>query len=117
MFQLITLLKPDFNCSNNFSLSFVDKVTTGTYKFVSVVLNFPGPVELVITQFDDHVKFKLTSQLINDISRALQKLLKYFNGTILSTSLSLPLSGVFPVIFMLDSNGLEFSKLSFGSSL
>ena len=37
----MTLLKPDFNCSNNFALSFVDKVTTGTYKFISVILNFP----------------------------------------------------------------------------
>ena len=60
MFQLITLLKPDPNCCNNFSLSFVDKVTTGTYKFVLVILNFPLPVELVITQVDDHVKTSLT---------------------------------------------------------
>ena len=30
LFQLIVLLKPDFNCGNNFALSWVDKVTTGT---------------------------------------------------------------------------------------
>ena len=30
LFQLIVLLKPDFNCSNNFALSWVDRVTTGT---------------------------------------------------------------------------------------
>ena len=47
----------------------------------------------------DHVKIRLTSQLINGISRVLQKLLKYVNGTIISTSFVLPLSGVFPVIF------------------
>ena len=117
MFQLITLLKPDLNCCNNFSLSSVDKVTTGTYKFVSVILNFPLPVELVKAQLGDHVKIKLTSQLIYGISRVLQKLLKYFNGTIISTSFSLPSSGVFPVIFILDLNDLEFAKLSFGSSL
>ena len=29
-FQLIVLLKPDFNCANNFAISWVDKVTTGT---------------------------------------------------------------------------------------
>ena len=39
LFQLITLLKPDFNCSNNFALSCVDKITTGTYNFVSVIAN------------------------------------------------------------------------------
>ena len=34
-----------------------------------------------ITQFFDQVKIKLISQLIKVISRVLQKLLKYFNGT------------------------------------
>ena len=43
--------------------------------FVSAVSNFPTPVELVITQVDDHVKMRLISQLINGISRVLQKLL------------------------------------------
>ena len=90
LFKLITFLKPDFNCCNNFALSCVDKVTTVTYNFVSVILNVPAPVELVITQVDDHVKIKLTSQLIKGISRVLQKLFKYFNGTIISTSFSLP---------------------------
>ena len=54
---------------------------------------------------------------MNSISRVLQKLLKYFNGTIILTSFVLPLAGVFPVIFSLDLNDLEFAKLSFGSSL
>ena len=73
--------------------------------------------KLVIAQDDDHVKKRLISQLINDISRVLQKLLKYFNGTIISTSFVFPLLGVFPVIFTLDLNDSEFARLSFGSSL
>ena len=79
--------------------------------------NVPAPKELVITQVDDHIKIKLTSQLIKGISRVLKKLLKYFNGTIISTSFSLPAAGVFPVTFILDLNDLESAKLSFGSSL
>ena len=110
-------MKPDFSCSNNFALACVDQVTTGTYNFVSVISNFPSPVELTITQVDDHVKIKLTSQLIKGISIVLQKLLKYFNGTIISTSFSIPLAGVLPVIFILDLNYLEFANLLFGSSL
>ena len=62
------------------------------------------PVELVITQALDHVKIRLTSQLISGISRVLQKLLKYFNGTIISTSFVLPAARVFPVVFILDLN-------------
>ena len=59
----------------------------------------------------------LTSQLIDEISRVLQKLLKYFRGTIISTSFSLPASGVFPVIVILDLNDSESAKLSSSSSL
>ena len=51
-----------------------------------------------ITQVDDHVKIRLTSQLINGISRALQKMLKYFIGTATSTFFVLPVVGAFPVI-------------------
>ena len=57
---------------------------------------------------------RLTLQLINGISRVLQKLLKYFNGTIISTSFSLPPAGFFPVIFILDLNDSESVKISFG---
>ena len=99
LFQLIVLLKPDFNCWSNFALSWVDKVTTGTYSFVSVIENFPSAVELVIAQSLDQVKRRLSLQLINGISRVLQKLLKYFNGTIFSTSFLFPLLGVFYFIF------------------
>ena len=60
---------------------------------------------------------KLTSQLVKGISRVLPKLLKYFNGTIISKSFSLPAARVFPVIFVLDLHDSESAKLSFGSSL
>ena len=42
------------------------------------------------------------SSLINDNSRVLQKLIKYFNCRIISTSFVLPSAGVFPVIFILQ---------------
>ena len=74
------------------------------------------PVELVIAQSLDQVKIRLTSQLINGISGVLQKLLKYFNGTInLPSSVFLSFR-VFPVIFTLDLNDSEFAKLLFGST-
>ena len=86
-------------------------------KFVSVIVNLPALVEFGITQADDHIKIRLTSQLINVISRALHKLLKYFNDAIISTSFVLSSSGVFPVIFILDLNDWKSVKLLFGSSL
>ena len=76
LFHLIVLLNPVFNCSKNLLSSSVDKVTTGTYNFVSVIVNaaFAGALisclaglspraattAFVIislkTQFSDHVK-------------------------------------------------------------
>ena len=49
----------------------------------------------------DQVKKRLISQLIKSISRVLQKLLKYFNDTIISTFF-VTLSPVTPVIFCLN---------------
>ena len=46
---------------------------------VSVIANSVFPDAEEIPQFSDHVKLRLISQLINDSSRALQKLLKYFD--------------------------------------
>ena len=43
-------------------------------------------------------KSKLISQIIKDISRVLQKLLNYFNGTAILTSFILLSAGVTPVI-------------------
>ena len=54
--------------------------------------------------FGDHVSIRLISQLIKIISRVLQKLLQYFNGTTILTSFVLPAAGVFPEIFTLDLN-------------
>ena len=59
---------------------------------------------LIIRQFSDHVKISSTSQLINSISRILQKLLNYFNGTVISTPFISPSSLVWPVIFVLNVN-------------
>ena len=50
-------------------------------------------------------------------SRVLQKLLKYFNGTAISTFIPLPSWGVLPVILTLNSNNLESVMEAFGSSL
>ena len=74
-------------------------VTTGAWSFVWVILNLPAPVELVITHVDDRVELRLISQLIKGISGVLQKLIKYFNGTINRTSSLLLLAAVIPVIF------------------
>ena len=81
---------------NNLISSSLDKVTTGTYNLRSVILcvapvgalslTTRGPAstclrsKLVITQFLFHFSSKNTSQLINGIFSALQKLPKYFNG-------------------------------------
>ena len=54
------------------------------------------------------------SQLIKLISRVPQKLLKYFNGTIISTSSVFPLAGAFPVAFILDINDSDQIMLSLG---
>ena len=72
-----------------------------------LIVNVLAPVELVITQVADHVKMRLTSQLFNGFSGVLQKLLKYFNGTIISTSSVLPPASAFTFIFTLESNDSE----------
>ena len=61
-----------------------------------------------IAQPADQVRMRSISQLISGISRVLQKLLKYFDGTAISTSLVLPAAGVLPAILTLDLNGSEF---------
>ena len=68
-----------------------------------------------MTQVDDHVRIRLISQLIKIISRFLQKLRKYFNGTAISTPF--PSSDIFSVIFTLVLNDSQSAKVSFGSSL
>ena len=82
------------------------KVTTGIKSFVSVVQNvasWTATAVDIITQFLDQFRSKLILQLIKDFSRVYQKLLKYFNGTIVSASF-VPLLPVWPVIFSLLLN-------------
>ena len=55
---------------------------------------------LVITQFSYKFKIRFISQLINGIPSVLQKLLKYFNGTAISTSFSVSLPSNPPVILV-----------------
>ena len=60
---------------------------------------------------------RLISQLTNDITGFLQKLLKFFNGTATSISFVLPSAGVFHVVFILDINYSESVKVLWGSSV
>ena len=84
---------------------------------LSVIANSVASVAEKITQFLDQVKIRLISQLINNILRAIQKLLKYFNGTDTSKYFVLRSSGVFPVTLILDLNDSDSVILSFDSSL
>ena len=54
-------------------------LTTGTKSFIYVFANVVSLKPSEITQFADQIRIWLTSQLIKDISRVLQKILKYFN--------------------------------------
>ena len=79
-------LNPAINCSKFLLTLSFDKVTTGTYSFVSVIWNFypvGGLFAAVIsakTRFFEQVKISSISQLINGIFKVFQKLLKYFSG-------------------------------------
>ena len=66
-------------------------------------------------QFFDQVNIRLISKLIHRISSAFEKLLRYFNGTIISTPL---ISSLFvcPVISYLNLNEL-LSLSSTGKSI
>ena len=62
-------------------------------------------------KFSDQVKIRLISQLINDILRVFQKLLRYFSGAYISVffvSLSLAL----PIIYFLYLNEGLVSSLT-----
>ena len=100
LFHFIVILNPDFNCSNNLLLFSADKVTTVTYNLQSIVSNFASVGELIrfaaaageplkdlptSTNSLYQDKIHVISQLINGISKLLQKLPKYFNGIANST--------------------------------
>ena len=59
----------------------------------------------------------LSSQVIKGISIVFQNLLKYFNGTAILTFFVLLSAWDFRVILTLNFNNLEYTILSFGSSV
>ena len=98
LFHSVSLVNPDFKLVNNLISSSLDKVTTGMYNLQSLIASvaFAGAAIfppskftpicwLLIMQFLFHFNSKDTSQIINGISNALQKLPKYFNGMTNST--------------------------------
>ena len=108
------------NCCSSFSSFSVDKVPANTCNFVSVILNVAlsgfsipatkgsasGSASLVALlcvnrQFSDHVEIRFISQLINGMFSVVQKWLKCFNGTTISTSISVLLPSNFPIILVL----------------
>ena len=101
LFHFIVILNPDFNCSNNLLSFSADKLTTRTYNLQSVISDFAsvgelirfavaagGPLKALPTNthslYQDRIN--VISQLINGISKFLQKLPKYFNGIAISMS-------------------------------
>ena len=93
LFHIISLANPDFKLVNNLISSSLDKVTTGIYNLQLFIASV-APIEAsvfppskfilrcipVIKRFLFHFNSKDTSQLINGMFNALQKLPKYFNG-------------------------------------
>ena len=80
----------------------------GTWSLLSVVENVTSWFTLAVEikrQFTDQVRIWLISQLINGISRALWKLPRYFNGTIILRYF-VPLFPVLPVTFDLKLKDL-----------
>ena len=116
LFHFIVILNPDFNCSNNLLSFSADKITTGTYNLQSVISNLAlfgelirfaaasgGPLKVLPTSthslYQD--KINVTSQLINGISKLLQKLPKCFKGIAIVTSFSKTLAAKVPKILAL----------------
>ena len=84
---------------------------------MSVIARVVALLPSQITQFADQVRIRLISQLIKGISRVLQKLLSYFNGTAIFAFI-LPALLVLFKNFDLNLNDLEsVISLSFGSFL
>ena len=72
------------------------------HKILYVIENFISTTTGEITQFSYQFNLRLILQVVKGVSRVLQKLLKYFNGTVSSTFFVLPATGAFPVILILD---------------
>ena len=82
-----------------------------------IIVNNSTPIELVITELSDQVNTRFISQLINDISRVLQKLLRYLNETAVSASLVLSSTRALPVILAFNLKDSEFVISLFDLSL
>ena len=108
-------------------MPFANKVTTGTYKFVSLIVKIIL-LELKLlslspwyslpsadkTQYFAHLIFNFNLQLINAILSDLQKLFKYFSGTATVAIFRIPLAAfgaglatVFPNNLVLYSKDLK----------
>ena len=83
LFQENVLLNPWFMFSRKLMLSFMDKVTTGTWRLVLFIWHI-ALIKLSSyfnnTQFFDHEKSSTILQLIKGKSKDIQKIFKYFNG-------------------------------------
>ena len=96
----MVLLNPDFNCSKSFISFSFDQLPTGTYNFVSFILNsnLAGPTIATLSpsasitvispkiKFLHQVKINSNSQLITGVFKLFLKLLKYFRGITTSVS-------------------------------
>ena len=80
--------------------------------FEMLVFDFAVPATII--PILDHFKWRLISQLIKGISSDLQKLFRYFNGTIISASFVPPFA-ICSVVFCLNLN--EALVLSVGKSI
>ena len=69
-----------------------------------------------MTLFADQVRIRLTSKLVTGISKAFQKLFKYFNGTAISTFI-VPTSLVLVKNLDLNLNDSESVTILFGPFL
>ena len=87
-------------------------------RFVSVIaIIFVYTAEEEIKHCSCQVRMRLISHLIKGISRVFHKIIKHFNGTAAPKCFVLPLTGVFPVVQILDFNDLEFFIALVGSFL
>ena len=109
-FELFVRLNPEFNCCSSFAVGFYfeSKLQLVEINFCTCYCKFCFFICSSIRYYDtflDQTNIRLISQLIKDISMFLQKLLRYFNGTIIST-FSVPFLFVLPVIFGLNLSNL-----------
>ena len=101
----------------SFTLYWVDKVTTGTLSFKSVILSsgtWFAAVPAAIIHYSDHFTWRLISQLIDSILHVVQKLHRYFNGTIISI-IFIPSFLSFPAICCLNLNNILLLLLAIKS--